>query len=231
MVGSKKIRITLARLFGLSLLGLIVLLGLLFYLLLNTSRNSVIQSSNNLHSAASRELADKVTTYLNQLSQAEDNFQAKINHEVFNPKDPIALETFLFTSILTNSNLSEISLIYGEKIGYDVEGNILLSPTGRGEMSLFRTSNRGSASIDTFFIYQKDGKWVSQQRRRSVKNDLFGTPFVQGQAESIVDPTEDLTFMTPANKQYVGKSLWSDLHWSQIDKDLPESQRRVEVSV
>ena len=63
------------------------------------------------------------------------------------------------------------------------------------------------------------------------KNDLFGTPFIQVQTESIADPTTDLTFMTPANEQYTGKSLWSDLHWSQIDKDLPENQRRVEVSV
>jgi adenylate cyclase len=230
VASSKKIRITLTHLFGFSLLGLIVLLGLLFYLLLNASLNSVIQASNNLRASASREVANKVTTYLNQLSQVEENFQAKIIHEVFNLKDPIALETFLFTSLLTNSNLSEISLTYGKKIGYDADDNILLAPTGQGEMSLFRTS-RDSAPIDTLFIYQRDEKWVSQLRRRSAKNDLFGTPFIQGQTESISDPTKDLTFVTPANKQNVGKSLWSDLHWLQVDKDLPENQRRVELSV
>ena len=79
----------------------------------------MIQSSDNLRATASREFAEKVSVYLNQLQQIEDNFQAEINHEVFNPKDPVALETFLFTSILSNNNLSEISFTYGEKIGYD----------------------------------------------------------------------------------------------------------------
>jgi adenylate cyclase len=231
MLGSKKIRITLAHLFSISLIGLIALLGLLFYLLLHTSQDSVIQASDNLRSAASREFAEKVTAYLNQVQQVEDSFQTEINHEVFNPKDPVALETFLFTSILANSNLSEISLIYGEKNGYDADGNILLAPTGRGEMSLFRTSIQDTAPIDTLYVYQENGQWVLQTRARSSQNDLLGTPWTQVQELSVEDPTTHLTFVTPANEKYTGKSLWSDLHWSQIDKDLPESQRRVEVSV
>ena len=101
---------------------LIALLGLLFYFLLKTSQASIIQASDNLRDAASRELAEKVTTYLNQAKQVEDSFQAEINHEVFNPKDPIAIETILFALILMNSNISEISFTYGEKIGYDDGG-------------------------------------------------------------------------------------------------------------
>ena len=50
-------------------------------------------------------------------------------------------------------------------------------------------------------------------------------------AQSITDPTTSLSFITPANEQFTGKNLWSDLHWSQIDTDLPEKERRVEVSV
>jgi adenylate cyclase len=231
MLGSKKIRITLAQLFSFSLIGLIALLGLLFYMLLRTSQDSVMQASDNLRAAASREFAEKVTSYLNQLLDVEDSFQAKIHHEVFNPKDTTALETFLFASILPNNNLSEISLTYGEKIGYDADDNILLAPNGRGEMSLFRTSSQDSAPINTLYIHQKNGQWVSQMRKRSAQNDLFATPFTQEQTQSLVDPTTSLTFITPADKQFTGETLWSDLHWSQIDKDLPESQRRVEVSV
>lgn len=228
---SKKFRVTLAQLFGFSLIGLIALLTILFYLLLHTSQASVIYSSNGLRDIASRELAEKVTTFLNQLQQAEDDFKAEIAHEVFNPKDLIALETFLFSTILTNSNLSEISFTYGEKIGYDSEGNIQLAPSGRGEMSLFRTSNQTLAPIDTLFIHQKGGKWVSQLRPRAANNDLFGTPFDQEQMGSIADPTTSLTFVTPASKEFEGQSLWSDLHWAQIDKNLPEKDRRIEVSL
>lgn len=228
MQNPKKIRITLAQLFGISLIVLITLLGLLFYLLLRTSQASVIQASDNLRDAASRELAEKVTTYLNQAKQVQDSFQAEINDGVFNPKDAVALETALFALILMNSDISEISFIYGEKIGYDEEGNILLAATNRGEMSLFRTSSKSSASIDTRYIYQKNGQWVSKLRVRAAQNDLFGTPFSPEQTNSVIDPTTDLTFITPANEQFTGKGLWSDLHWSQID---PGNEQSVEVSL
>lgn len=225
-----KLRITLAQLFSISLIVFITMLGLLFYLLFKTSQTSVMQASNNLRDAASRELADKATSFLNQAKQVEDSFQAEINHGVFNPKDSLAIETSLFSLILTNRNISEISFTFGEKIGYDPEGNIQLATKGRGEISLFRTSSESSASIDTRYLYQKDGQWVSESRIRSEQNDLFGTPFIQEPAHSIIDPTAHLTFATPASEQYTGKDLWSDLHWSQIDKS-PENERRAEVSL
>ena len=226
----KKFRITLAHLFSISLILLIALLGLLFYFLFEASRASVMEASDNLRDAASRELVDKVASYLNEAKEAQDRFQAEISHEVFDPDDPIDLETFLFSMILANPNLSEISFTYGEKIGYDERGAIILAPTGRGEMSLFRTTAKHSAPIDTRYIYQKDGQWVSELRARSSENDLFGTPFTE-ETHTVNDPTTHLTFMTPANKYNTGEYLWSDLHWSQVGKDLPENKDLVEVSL
>lgn len=227
MARPKKIRITLAQLFGISFIVLIALLGLLFYFLFNASRASVIEASDDLRDAASRELADRVTSYLNQATEALDSFQEEITHEVFNPKDSVDLETVLFSLILTNPNLSEISFTYGEKTGYDARGDILLAPTGRGAMSLFRTP---AGSIDTLYTHQKNGEWVSQLRLRPKQNDLFGTPFTDA-ANSVSDPTTHLTFITPANRYNMGENLWSDLHWSQLDMGLPENKRRVEVSL
>ncbi len=231
MPNLKNIRITLAQLFSISFLVLIALLGLLFYVLFQTSQASIIQASANLRDDASRELSEKVVSYLNQAKQVEASFQEEIDHRVFDPKDPIALETILFSLLLTNSNLSEISFTYGEKIGYDAHGNILLAPRDRGEMILFRTSSESDSPIDTRFIDQKNGQWVSQLRIRSGQNNLFGTPFSQEQPNSIIDPTTHPTFVTPANAEYANKDLWSDLHWSQVDESLPENERRVELSL
>jgi len=218
-------RITLAQLFSMSLIMLVVLLGLLFYLLYHSSQASIIQASDNLRSAASRELVEKVSSYLNQAKSIEENFQAEITHQVFEAKDPIALETFLFNLILTNSNISEISLTFGEQIGYDTEGNIKLAPTGRGQMILFRATNQSFAPIHTYYVYQKNGQWVSKVRLRSAQNDLFGTPLTQETTHMIIDPTTNPTFTTPANQEFAGQGIWSDLHWSQLGKG------RVEVSL
>ena len=180
----KNIRITLAQLLSISSALLIALLSLLFYVLLRTSQDSIVQASDNLRSDASRAIAEKVTSYFNQAQQIENSFQSEIKHQVFNPKDPIAVETTLFALLLTNDNLSEISFIYGEKIGNDPEGNILLALTDRGEISLFRRSSEKASPIDTLYTHQEKGQWVIESRVRSAQNDLFGAPFVKEETNS-----------------------------------------------
>ncbi len=231
MRSTRNIQITLAQLFSISLIVLITLLCLLFYVLSKTSQTSIVKASNDLRGDASRELAEKVTSYLDQAKQIENNFQTAINHQIFDPKDPIATETTLFFLLLTDNNLSEISFTYGDKLGYDTEGNIMLAPTGRGELSLSRTSNESDAPIETRYTYQKDGKWISELRIRSVQNALFSPPFTQEKTNFIPDPTTYPTFITPANEQYTGQDLWSDLHWAQISNSLPENERQVELSL
>jgi adenylate cyclase len=227
----KSARITLAQLFSWSLILLIALLSLLFYLLFQTSQASIMQASDNLRREASRALSEKVSSYLDQAEETEESFQAAVATQVFDPKDQTALETLLFSLLLMNGNLSEISLTYGEKTGYDAEGNILLASMGRGEMILYRTKGE-NGPIDTRFTYQKNGVWTVDTRLRSAKNDLFGAPMTQETAGgAVTDPTAHPTFATPANARYGGKALWSDLHWSQIDENFPENERRVEVSL
>lgn len=47
----------------------------------------------------------------------------------------------------------------------------------------------------------------------------------------VADPRSHLTYSTLTSREYLGKMLWSDLHYSQLDSDLPEGMRRVVVSV
>ncbi len=227
----RNIQITLVQLFSISLTFLVILLCLLFYILFQNYQTSIMQVSNDLREDASNELAEKVTSYLNQAKETEDSFQTAIQHQVFNPRDPTAIETMLFFLLLTDIDLSEISFTYGDKIGYDQEGNILLTPMGRGEISLFRTSSESSSPIETRYVYQKNGQWVSSLRIRSIQNALSSIPFTQENINSIPDPTTYPTFTTPASKQYTGQDIWSDLHWAQIDENLPENKRHVELSL
>lgn len=47
----------------------------------------------------------------------------------------------------------------------------------------------------------------------------------------VADPRRHLTYSTLTSPQQLGKTLWSDLHFSQVDSHLPEAARRVVVSV
>ena len=76
----KNIRITLAQLLSISSALLIALLSLLFYVLLRTSQDSIVQASDNLRSDASRAIAEKVTSYFNQAQQIENSFQSERSH-------------------------------------------------------------------------------------------------------------------------------------------------------
>ena len=62
---TKRAKVTLGRL-AVSLLGLVVLLGILFWLLLTGSKRSILQISEQMRSTASRQIAERVSEYLFQ---------------------------------------------------------------------------------------------------------------------------------------------------------------------
>jgi adenylate cyclase len=57
------------------------------------------------------------------------------------------------------------------------------------------------------------------------------SPGQPGTAISVPDPTQHLTFKTTSSFGNYGTLLSTDLHWAQLDQNVPEDRRRVEVSV
>jgi len=238
-----KSRLTLGQVFGLSFLGLILLLGFLFYLVLDGSWQSILQSSERSRSEASREIADRVMVYLSQAEQVLKQIEDQISHNTMNPHDTPSLESGLFSILLSNKNVAELTLTYGKMLGYDPEGKIRLTENGRGQLSVFRflygkgegrMEKQSSTSQDCLLtrrIYFEGRRCVSDLRDRPVDCKFSSAPLLREKDVCPPDPTGHLTFTTPASRDYHGRLLWSDLHWVQSDSHLPEAERRVELSV
>jgi adenylate cyclase len=230
--GSKIVKPTLGQVFGLSLLALAAALALLFYMVFKLSRESMIETSERIRNGASRVIGERVTSFLAKAPAAVGQFQQQVNRGLVEPRDPLAIESALFALLLSADDLAEITLTYGNKIGFDEDGAVQLAAIPRGQVSVVQAmSAREEDRFWTRHIHQENGAFVTDMRKLEPTSRLSTLPWRRESGPVISDPTTHLTFVTPARKDFSGELLWSDLHWSQLDADLPESQRRVEVSV
>jgi adenylate cyclase len=223
---------TLGQIFGLSLLGLAAVLAVLFYIVFHGSRETIMESSDRIRDGASREISERVTSFLSKAPDTLRHFQHELNHGLVDARDPLAVEPALFGLLLSNSDIGELTFTYGEQIGFDEKGGLHLAPTGRGQVSVVRglTAKNGERFWSRH-IRQENGVFAAARRELEPTARFSELPLRPEPEATIPDPTLHATFTTPARKDFFGQLLWSDLHWSQLDVELPQSQRRAEVSV
>ena len=108
---------TLGQVLALSLVGLAVTLGLLFAFVLNESRATIIESSERIRDQASREISERVTSFLRKAPDTVAVFQRQIELGFVDPADPKAVESALFELLLARNDVSEITVTHGEQSG------------------------------------------------------------------------------------------------------------------
>ena len=223
---------TLGQIFGLSLLGLVAVLAALFYIVFHGSRETIMESSNRIRDGASREISERVTSFLSKAPEAVRQFQRELSRGLVDARNPLVVEPALFGLLLSNSDIGELTFTYGEETGFDENGALQLAPTPRGQISVVRgLAVKGEDRFWSRHIQQEDGVFVAVRRELKPTAHFPSLPMLRESRTDIPDPTSHATFTTPTRKDFFGQLLWSDLHWSQLDAELPESQRRAEVSV
>lgn len=222
---SANFRLTLRQVFALSLLGLLLSLALLFYLIFNGSKRTILQSSEQLRDRASTEIVNRVTDYLQQAPMAVSDFERQIQYGLVDPSRVDSIHAGLMSLLLSNQNISEASFTYAKSTGIDQEKNVVIDHSTAGEVSVF--SSEGN--------YLSRRTWFDGKRFLSQTTTLLGG--AAGKTQPVLDatpagdPTSHLTFITPLKRDFYGILIWTDLHWSQLDEGRPENQRHVEVSV
>jgi adenylate cyclase len=223
---------TLGQVLALSLLGLVAALGLLFALVLNESRAAIIESSERIRDQASREITERVRSFLSKAPDTVSAFQQQIALGLVDPSDPRAVEPALFGLLLAKSDVSEITLTHGEQTGFDKDGAILLAPGPRWQLSVVRsTDEKGGEHFWSRHVRLENGAFVAYRRIFQRDSNLGAQSASRETSTTVSDPTSHLTFTTPASRDFYGQLLWSDLHWSQLDANQPQERRDIEVSV
>jgi adenylate cyclase len=223
---------TFGQVFAFSLVGLIAILALLFHFVSVSSRDTLLESSESIRVQIGHGIGERITRFLNEAPKTAQQFQREVQLGLVDPHDPKAIEPALFALIIANPDLNELTLTYGEEQGYDEDGNVKLEAEPRGQWSIIHNHGpNGEEHLWSRHLRQENGAFVAERRDLDGQPPFPAAPWQREQDKVLTDPTTHATFTTPASKDFRGRLLWSDLHWSQLDSELPESQRRVEVSV
>ena len=216
-------RPTLRNIFAFSLLALLLGLALLFYQVLKGWEQTILESSERYRDLAGREVAQRVTAYLNEAPLAVAQFEQQIRFGLIDTKNADSVERGLLSLLLANDNISEATLTYADSKGTDDEGNLLTDRATAGQVAVLRSATAGEFVSKR--TWSSGGKFVSQTR------SLARSPTAKSMTPIVPagDPTAHPTFQTAV--RLYGQLISTDLRWSQIDEALPESERRVELSV
>lgn len=211
-------RLTLGHVFYLSLLALTLLLAALFTVLLEGSRRSIVKSSEQLREAFSDRIDDEVLRGLRAAEKALLDLERQIRSGAREAEQPLSLEASLFSVVLNNPDLAEVTLTHAPRPGTGDEGPVW-------QISVFREGPDAGSPIVTRRTAAEGGRFVSELRSRPPGGGLFDTP-LRRQPGAVPDPAQDPTFTIPAGARY-GHLVWTDISWSPLDAHLPEEQRRV----
>ncbi len=223
---------TLGQVLALSLLGLAATLGLLFAIVLNESRAAIMESSERIRDQASREITERVRSFLATAPDTVSAFQQQIKLGLVDPDDPQMVEAALFALLLAKGDVSEITLTHALKTGFDEEGAILLASAPRWQLSVVRSKDeKGGERFWSRRVRQENGAFVAERRIFQPYPNAAGPSADREMSTVVDDPTSHLTFATPASRDFQGQLLWSDLHWSDLDANESQDSRDIEVTV
>src|SRR5215218_2021523 len=142
--------LTLRQVFLLSIAALAVLLGVLFYVLMDGSRRSILQTSDRLRDEAARRIAGDVRAYLGTAEKALADVEGQLRYAGLSADDPAALEAALFAQVRNNPRLAEATLTHADRLVYSTGSNDVGWAKGeRWQVSAYRVPGGGGARIMT----------------------------------------------------------------------------------
>ena len=223
-------RIRLTTVFYSFLLVSILLLSSLLYVVANGSQRSIAKAAERLRESASERVSRQIENYLYQVEDSVRALEKSFVLHTCKAEDRRSVESCLLSTLLSNQELTEVSLTAATLLGYEENGAARLAPTGRWQLSLFREAPGRDSPFCVRSVEERGTGFVARTRCRAPSSLLLAEDASTSQ-ETVPDPTDTLSFTTPSRLEYRDRFLWTDLSYSQVDLEKPEAQRRVVVTV
>src|SRR5450432_3325132 len=99
--------LTLNRVFAISLAGLLIGLGLLFWLVFHGLQEALLKSAGQALDREGDAISQSVTDYLGHAPGAVLKFQSLLAAKLTNPADPESLRDGLLSLLIHNADISE----------------------------------------------------------------------------------------------------------------------------
>jgi adenylate cyclase len=221
--------LTLPGLFALTTVAVAVPIAATFYAFLSSSQRSILARSEQQRERAAIQIDRQVSAELAVASDALEDVERAMQYAGLDAGDWSAVEARLFSELLDHPTLSDVSFTHAIVDGHAPDGSAILGDGKRWQVAAFRTTSNSGSPIDTRRTLERDGAFVSQLKQRSPGASVSsGAVPIESPTE---DPTRHATFATTVSKADYGRAIWSDLSFSDLDRELPEGERRVVVTV
>lgn len=218
-------RLTLGQLFAIAMTAVLVVITVGFGVFLRESHRSVLAESERQRAAAARRINARVAAELARADRALADLDAGIHAGAIAATSDRALEGAFFVRLIEDDHLAEITLTRAVRTGFAPSGDPVLAPDGRSQVSVHRLPDQ---HLETRIVTQDASGFHATTRAR--RDDTFeGAGLVP--SGDAADPTAHPTFTSLADRASTGKSAWSDLHRSELDRALPEAEQRVVLTV
>jgi len=215
--------LTLRQLFLLSLLGLVILLGVLFYLLVDGTTKSILASSNQLRRQVGQRLLNQVVAFRDQAESSANDVERELEHHLIDVKNPDSIESVLYELVLNHPDIAEATFTRARALAAD-DTKLLFSSQGRWQISVFRPSDNSDQLIRRRVTGDPTAGFVAELSY-GAGSSAATQPTTR--PESVPDPVTHPTFQTLTQRSFLDQLIWSDLAWSEL---VPGNQR-VEVTV
>ena len=219
-------RLTLNRVFVLSLTGLLAVLVVLYAVVFSGLRSAFLKSASQAGDEDSKVIRDSVSDYLSQAPDAVESFENMLRIGLVHPADANSLRDGLLTILLRNEDISEATFTTATITGTAADGTPTFNPQSVAQVSLFRALVSANGYVHRHTWYQGGGYTSTHTHIATTGQEADVEP-----PAKVASPAEHATFTTPILPSNAGEPVWSDLQWFEPDLASPTEHRRVEVSV
>jgi adenylate cyclase len=195
--------LTLPRFFALALGLLAAMAAVVLGLAVRSAGLTVIRTGEAARLASAERVAAAVEADLAAGERALEDFEDALRLRLFDPGDLSSVRRYLASELVALRGLTELTFTTGRFERYADDGAMTLAPDGRHQVSVFR---------------QRAG--------------ALGGRVIDGvRAGDAGDPTIHPTFETAAHRQWRGRTVWSDLAFTELDADVPTTARRKALTI
>lgn len=233
-------RLTLRRFFTLAALAVALVVTVSGGLLVGRARRAVLDEARARQLEAASRVQREVGDELDRARRAIEDLERAIVAGAIATDTTAGLEAPLLARLLADPHLEELTFTHGQLEGYGEDGEARLAEHGRFQVAAMR--QRDGRLVTRYVEPSGAGAFVAHERshRPDLGQPLAAerlpapgaplpapAPATQRVVGEVTDPTADLTFAVIADRSLRGRLVWSDLHYAEADRHLPQAQRRI----
>ena len=219
--------VTLGQLFAGATIAIAIVVVAAFTLFVRESHRSILVAAQRQQELVAGRVEARVVRELGRAERVLENVERAIHAGAVSVDEPLALETALFTRIIDDEHLEEVTFTRADLLEVRPGRSAARS---RGSLAAL-----GVSELERRRRHEEHAPRGRRPLRRARRAIGARTPRSRRRPSGPTAPPRIRRRTRRSRWQprraFVERAIWSDLHWSELDHAVPQRERRVVVSV